>query len=376
MLRDFFLHITTKLNNLRKYLKMNKVNNIVLSSLNNSRNFVETTSVLPPGYIEVRLSTKGKLGAPEVFHVRNFKVNEIIALSMSSEVEIPIRLISILNDAIFEDVNVATWHEKEVEELMVYIFISFYKKTLDDIPFPLNEDDLEIIRQRENGEETLQAIKDGKYVPRVNINIANDVDTYDLSDDFSPNVTITNKKTGFFVTFGFIKYGDQLIIKNWLDTYFSNEEKQFSLLKKKIEFNQGIANQIKDNPEVIEKLYDIDPEEERAYKDFLMRRMEALSEMVHIISIVNYNGQDVSDLTADEKYNLMSQDARIDYNLLSKLTKRLDKVHYGIKPDVSMRNPITNEVVKRPLSFRIPTLIQAMQLSGSDDYDDGFDDET
>ena len=42
---------------------------------------------------------------------------------------------------------------------------------------------------------------------------------------------------------------------------------------------------------------------------------------------------------------------------------------------VKMRNPITKEVVERPLSFRIPSIIQAMQVCGSDEYDDGYDDE-
>ena len=41
----------------------------------------ETT--IPEGYIEVRLSTKGRVGAPKVIHVRNFKVKDIVAVTAS-----------------------------------------------------------------------------------------------------------------------------------------------------------------------------------------------------------------------------------------------------------------------------------------------------
>ena len=57
------------------------------------------------------------------------------------------------------------------------------------------------------------------------------------------------------------------------------------------------------------------------------------------------------------------------------MSARQRKMQFGIKPEVSMKNPITGEVVKRPLSFRIPSIIQAMQVCGSDEYDDGYDDE-
>jgi len=356
-------------------MNTNNKNSIVLSSLTEAKQITENLSNVPVGYIEVSLSTKGKLGAPKVFHVRNFKMKEIIALSMSDVNELPVRLISALNDMIYEDVDVATWHEKEVEELMVYIFMTYYKNILDELPFSLTEEDLEIIKSRENGEETIKAIEEGKYVPKTSINISQDVDTYDLNEDFNPNVTITNKKTGFNVTFSYIKYGDQIVIKKWLDSYFANEERRFAVIKQQLEYNEGLSNQLKDKPEIIDKLIQIDPILENEYKEYVLRRIQAITEVAHIVSIIDYNGQDVSNLSIGEKYELMSEDARIDCNLIAKLAKRQEKMKYGIKPEVQMRNPISGEVVKRPLSFRISTLIQAMQLSGGDDYDDGYNDE-
>lgn len=353
---------------------MNKNGNIILNSLTEIEKQTHQISETPAGYIEVKLSTKGKVGAPEIVHVRNFKVSEILALSISDQMELPSRLINILNDMIIEDTDVSTWHEKEVEELILYIFMTYYKGTMEDIPFPLNEEDMKYIKSQPNGEEKVKDIEEGKYVPKTSIVISEAVDTYELVEDFTPRITITNKKTGFYVTFDFIKYGDQIVIKNWMDSFFRNEETRFESIKNKLEYNKGIANQLKDSPSALDNLIAIDEKEEAEYKDFVIKKVQVITDVSRIISIVDFNGQDVSKLSVGEKYDLLATDARIDYNLIAKLTKRQDKMPFGIKPDVSMKNPITGEVVKRPMSFRISAIIQAMQLSGNDDYDDGFDD--
>ena len=341
---------------------MNKNGNLILTSLMESEREVKEVSSTPDGYIEVKLSTKGKVGAPAVVHVRNFKVSEIISLSLSSNADLPIRLIDILNDMMLEATDVFNWHEKEIEELMVYIFLSFYKPVLTDIPFPFTEEDFKNMESEPNGKEKVKDIKEGRWVPKTTIDIAYGVDTFDLSENFSPRITITNKKTGFYVVFDYIKYGDQLIIKRWMDSYFAEDEKRFERIKKQIEINRGINNQLIDNPDKIESLIPIDKEEEEQFKDYLVKRAQVITDVSNIVSIVDFNGQDLSDMSIGEKYELLKDDARLDYNLISKMSARQRKMQFGIKPEVSMKNPITEEVVKRPLSCRIPSIIQAMQV--------------
>ena len=354
---------------------MRQSNNIILNSLSDACREVDTISSLPAGSIAVNLSTKGKVGAPETIHVRNFKVSEIFSLSLSDGRELPIRLSTILNDMIYEDVDVREWHEREVEELMIYIFMTYYRGVLKDVPFTVTEDDVKYIMSQPNGTEQLEALRDGKWVPKTDINIAGGVSTYDLDDSFNPRITITNKKTGFHVTFDYIKYGDQIKIRNWVDSYFKGDEERFSVLRKQLEYNQGITNQLLDNPEKIDKLISIDPQEEEEYREYLSRRAQAITDISHIVSIVDFDGVDTSSMSLTEKYEMLSRDARIDYNLITKLSQRQLKNKFGLKPDVAMRNPITGEVVKRPVSFRIPAILQALQLSETDDYDDGYDDE-
>ena len=352
---------------------MNKNGNIILNSLSESEKFVNSKSSVPAGYLEVRLSTQGKVGAPEVFHIRNFKVSEIITLSMSDNRELPIRIVGLLNDMILEDVDVSDWHENEIEETLLYVFITFYKETLEDVPFTYDDKDIEFLSKTADGEKLIDDIKKGKWVPKVSINIPKQVETYDLPEDFNPRITVKNKRTGFHVTFDYIKYGDQIVIKQWMDSFFREEEARFDRIKKALEYNRGIINQLSNNPKSLDNLIQIDKEEEDAYREYLVKRMQVITDVSQIVSIVDFNGEDVSHLSVGQKYERLSNEACIDFGLISSLNEKQESQKFGIKPEVSVIDPITKEVVKRPISFRIPALIQAMQLSGNDIYDNGYD---
>lgn len=354
---------------------MNKNGNIILNSLSESEKFVDKKSQVPAGYLEVQLSTKGKVGAPALIHVRNFKVSEIVTLSMSDSKEIPIRLIEILNDMILEDTDVSNWHESEIEEMMLYIFMTFYRDTLEDIPFIYDDKDVEFLENSPNGETLLEDLKSGKWVPKVSIKISDQVETYDLPEKFNPRITIRNKKTGFYVTFDYIKYGDQVVIRQWMDSFFREEEAKFERIKKALEYNRGIMNQLSNSPQALDKLLPIDKDEEDAYREYLVKRAQVITDVSQIVSIVDFNGEDVSNLSVGQKYERLADEACIDFGLISSLNEKQAKQKFGIKPEISVLDPITNEVVKRPISFRITSIIQAMQLSGNDIYDNGDDDE-
>ena len=339
----------------------------MLSTLNQEVQRAKNLASVPPGYIEVALSTKGRVGAPAIIHVRNFTVGELLELSLTTDTDLPRRLIAALNKAIYEDTDVANWHESEIEELLIYIYAEFYKSTLDSVEFPLLEEDYEFVKNGPDGEQRCKDLREHKWVPRTSITLLRDIDPYEVSDDYSPEITIKNKKTGFYVTFSYIKYGDRLLVKDWLDKVYRDEEKQFDALVETLKHNSSVADPSKRLP--------VDPAEKEAYSDFVAKKLGTLTEVSRLISVVNYNGQDVSKMDVDEKYKLLSQDARIDYGMIAKLAARQDKQPFGLKPFIHMINPLTNEPCVRRFSFRILSILQAMQLSGSDEYDDGFDDE-
>ena len=339
----------------------------MLNTLNQEVQRAKNLASVPPGYIEVALSTKGRVGAPAIVHVRNFTVGELLELSLATDTDLPRRLIAALNKAIYEDTDVANWHESEIEELLIYIYAEFYKSTLDSVEFPLLEEDYEFVKNGPDGEQRCKDLREHKWVPRTSITLLRDIDPYEVSDDYSPEITIKNKKTGFYVTFSYIKYGDRLLVKDWLDKVYRDEEKQFDALVETLKHNSSVTDPTKRLP--------VDPAEKKAYSDFVAKKLGTLTEVSRLISVVNYNGQDVSKMDVDEKYKLLSQDARIDYGMIAKLAARQDKQPFGLKPFIHMVNPLMDEPCVRRFSFRILSILQAMQLSGSDEYDDGFDDE-
>ena len=348
---------------------MTEINNIILSNLRQAEKEVQKT--IPDGYVEIELSTKGKMGAPKCFHIRNFKVRDILALALCTEEELPAKLVSVLNEMIFEDLDVAEFYESEVEELMLYVYLNFYGRKFEHLTFPVDKSDIDYIKNKSNGDEILEDLKEGRWKPEFDLDIVKDINLYDVDDDFNPNITITNKKNGFHCTFGFIKYGDKLTVKKWLDNQFAEEERKFQVVKKKIMHNNSIYL----NKGNTQSLYEIDPIEEEDYNEYVNRRLAVLTEVSRLISIVDYNGTDTSKMSLSEKYELMAEDPQIDYGMISKLTKAQEKHPVGIKPNVTMLNPITQKTCERRFSFRIPMLLQAMQLYGDDNYDDGFDDE-
>ena len=348
---------------------------IIFKSLKETEQAQGVLQQIPAGYVEMQLSTQGKVGAPAVFHIRNFKMGELASLSLTNDDQLPSRVIKVLNDMIFEPVDVGFWHEKEVEELLVRLFMSFFRTKLTDIPFPLLPEDLAKIKEMPNGKEMLEAIKSRKYIPRTDIDLETGVELYDLDENFTSQVKITNKSTGFYVIFDFIHYHDQIIIKNWLDNYYKDQERAFAKVKAIRDHNMDLNNQLAEHPEKAEELIPLDPAAEEAYTEFLNQKLQTLAEMIRVISIVNVNGEDVSKLSASEKYERFINDPRIDFGMLAKLSKRQEKMKFGIRPEVTMVNPITQEVVKRPFSFQLFVILQAIQLSGPDNYDDGYDDE-
>lgn len=353
-------------------INLNEKTNSIVKSLKEE---VTNKTPIPAGYTEIRLSTEGLVGAPKVFHIRNFKTGDILALSLTVDNDLASRVIQILNEMIYEeDVDVSNFHEKEVEELLVRVYTSFTSKTISSIPYTLTDSDWNYVKQ--NQPEVYEDIKNKKYTPTLSFNIEDAVETYDLPKNFNSNITIKNKVTGFYVTFSFIKYGDQITIKKWLDKYFEEKENLFRIHKSKIERNNKLMSQFEQtgDQQLLEKLLPINSEEDSNYKQYLSEKLQTLTEVLRVSSIVNYNGEDVSNLSIDEKYERFSKDAQIDYGMISKLDKKQRNIHFGLNPLIKVKNPITKEDSKMQFSFRLSTILQAIQLSGDAQYDDSIDD--
>lgn len=349
---------------------MKKNDSIILSSLKEVEKKVKNTVEIPAGYIPVNLSTKGKIYAPAEFHIRNFKMSEILTLSMLSTQDITLKLPTILNGMIYEDVDTNKWTEQEVEETMLQLFITFYKQSIE-IDYQFSNEELQQVKEL-RGEEIYKSIVNGQFKPKTIVNILKDVSTYDLPDDFEPKIKISKKDGSFYCIFDFMRYGDQLIIKEWVDNYYSKEEQKYKKLVEQIKFNQTIEAQLKYDPEKVDNLIYINPQEKEEFDNYVARRIETIYDITRLVSICNVNGEDVSNLSLTEKYDKLSNDARIDYGMINALNEVENKCKFGLNPNVQMVNPITKGVVVKPLTFQIPTIIQSIVLCDPTEYDNGY----
>ena len=80
---------------------------------------LDTVVNAPPGYINITLSTRGKVGAPESFWIRNFIPEDLAVLATTPENDMPIKVVETLDKMIGNPdpnniIAVKNFHEKEV----------------------------------------------------------------------------------------------------------------------------------------------------------------------------------------------------------------------------------------------------------------------
>jgi hypothetical protein len=328
---------------------------------------------VPAGYIPIRLSTKGKVGAPELFHIKNFSTRTILDMALIDEKDLPFKLVPLLDDLLFEeDISVANFHEKEVIETLILLYMAFYSSTLYEVPFPYDQEDLEWLKTT-YGEaqytQKKQDLENGSWKPIVDIDLGT-IETYDLDDSFKHMATITKKQTGFSASFRLPKFGDALLLKQWIDVAFGPRDREFEQLQQRLSFKQQLeadykAGRLKD----ITKIPVISQTEIDAFKEYSREKAGALVEAIRGLHLCEVDGKDVSELPLSARAQIIHDDPRFDSTLGKKIDEFFSTIEFGIKSDVQVQNPITMAAVSRRFSFRLVDILQAIQLSPTDDYD-------
>jgi hypothetical protein len=333
---------------------------------------------IPNGYISMELSTNGKLGAPKRFHTRNFDTSDLLNLALSENEELPEKVAKMLDNLILEEgVSVMDFHEKDVVESLVRLYQAFYSNVLKDIDFPWDETDLEYLQKKlgANSEEYARQYDDlrsGRWAPKVDVDLGA-VETHDLPDDLKTTINLTSKATGFKVGFSFPRYGDVVVLRNFIIKEWREKDKQFATIKDSLRFRRDAEDRVRKGENI--SLYRIpmvpDAEKER-YKEYESEKSAFGVLAIKALHLVNFDGQDVSKLTLKERMAL-AQDPRIDYKIMKAVNDFYEKMKVGIKEDVAMRNPLKEVAELRKYSFRFVDLLQAIKLYESDEYDIDFE---
>jgi|LSQX01.3.fsa_nt_gb hypothetical protein len=328
----------------------------------------EKKELAPAGYIPVTLSTKGKVGAPALFHLRNFKTRDIMSLALTEEEALPERLLTLLQDLIYEkDVDVKKFHENEIVETVLTLYSSFYSDSIE-IPFPLLEEDYEYVKNK-YGEAKVQDLKSGLWKPQTIISISKDVDTYDIDANFNSVAIIKSKQSGFTLGFRLPYYGDALVIKKWLRDTFGDEERRFQDTARALSLRQQLLKEASEGKQVNwDSIPNISSAEEEAYNNFQIKRAGVIVDVIRALHLYVYEGDDVSGASLSDRYEII-QDPRIDEKVARKLDNYFENLEFGVKPEVRMLNPLTNEVCLREYSFRLVDILQAASVFSDDEYE-------
>lgn len=326
----------------------------------------------PAGYIPIALSLKGRLGVPEVVHVRNFSTENLIDLSMASDELLPERLIHLLKELIYEPVRVEEWPEKAIVELLIKLYANFFTPMITSTPFPWDRSDYNWLIEHDKKDQALD-LSSGKWVPRIDIDLRV-LKIKEFPEDVKSYLTVKNKRNAsdpLYVKAKFLAYtriGDSIALKKAADNKFEEEDKKYEKIRQMTTIrNDLIQRGITDNLPVISEKEYLD------WQSHAVAKAIYLSKLTKALYLVAFNDIDLSKATLEEKLKY-SEDPRFDINVTRKVDQQFAQLDFGIDPNIQVKNPITGEVCTRRFSFRLLDILQAVQSAQSDEYDFSYDD--
>ena len=328
---------------------------------------------IPVGYLRMELSTKGLLGAPSVFHVRNFDTKEIVELSVTSDRELPLKLANILDRLIFEDdISINEFHENEVIELIVKLFALFYDRNIE-LSFPWDDSDITFLEEsgRHSQAENLKA---GVWVPKSSIDLG-ELEFYNVNEKTLKRVVeLTSKKDGFKVKFAYPKFGDAILVKRYLDSSFKESDEGIRDILKKLEIRKRVFDEadLKGTEADSHKIPYISKEELDQYTAHETQKALFAVDLIRALHLQWFEGTDLSSVPLSEKLRYI-EDPRITHGITTKIEKEFKGMKFGINPDISTTNPITNEPCTRRFLFRLVDILQTISQFESDEYDVGYE---
>lgn len=351
-----------------------KDDDLNLDEIKNLREEIEEESNIPSGYIPIELSTKGNLGAPALFHIKNFSVEQISSLSFIEQDQIPIKILKMLPEIVWEkDVDFRKFHEGEVIETLIILYKTFYQSVLAEQTWPLTDEDKKYILEKECNNNKAEynariaAYNNGDWKPVFDINL-DSIQFYDNSSSAKHTVKVT-KKNGFECEFTYPKYGDTLVIHEIITRKFQEKENYFAPIKEKLKFRQKMEESWKNGEPVdIGRCPVVGETDKRKYEEFQIEKGKYLTRLTRAILLKSINGTDVSGLPIEERIKY-ADDPNLDFSTMNKVTALFKELKVGPIEKLTVIDPIVKEVREIPYTFRVFDFILALRSNGHNDDD-------
>jgi hypothetical protein len=320
------------------------------------------------GYIEVRLSTCGKIGAPSLFHIKNFSVESVMELNLTEQNERPIKLIKILQELIYEkDVDIKKFHQKEVIELLLLMYECFYTEVFANQTWTPTDEDWEFLKEQSGGEDTdefrrkKRALDTNMWKPVFDINISKDISYYEIDDNFKINAKIEKQygnKT-FTATFSLPRFGDIITLKSFVESMYREKDKQFARITETLKFRRESEEKLRKGENInLASIPTIPKVEEDKLREYETEKSLFIFRATIALYLIEFEGEDISNIPLEKKLPL-AQDPRIDFSTFQAVQEHFDQLQFGIKEEITALDPIMNKVVTRKYPFRLDDILSS-----------------
>jgi hypothetical protein len=346
-------------------------------ALKEARADLDAIIQIPPGYIEVQLSTRGLVGAPARFHVRNFSTEDLMNLGLSDDTDRYDQMIKMLQSVIFEqNVRIEYFHEKEVIELLLFMYETFYTEVFPEQKWLLTDEDYEYMAEESGGEDTdeyrarIRAIERGDHKPVFDINIATDLEYFEITKEtFKATARITRKFNNepFTCSFGLPTVGDILVLKHFINHVFSEKDRRFASLSETLKFRQDAEERWRKGENINLRSLPIIPQTElNKLKEYEIEKSLFAITASKALHLKEFNGQDVSKAPLEERIKF-AEDPRLDHATFKQIEDHFKSLNFGLKEEITARDPITGKIVKQKYSFQLDTILTAFHSSRPSD---------
>jgi len=332
----------------------------------------------PEGYIDVKLSTRGLISeCPESFRIRNFSPEDLMNLGLADREEVPIRLIKVLDSLIFNPnrnsaLSVENWHEKEVIELLLLLYETFYTTVFPNQEWIPTEEDWEYLKEIYGGPDSDEfrgrerALKNKSWKPTFDIDISQ-LDYHEIPDDFKTKVKIDRKygDKDFSAVFSLPKFGDFMKLKFFIDDIYKEEDRQFARIAEIYKFRKEAEDKILAGENInIASVPNVPKAELDKYKEYETKKSLFAITASKALYLQEFDGEDLSRWPLVKKLD-MAKDARLDYTTFKMVQDHFSKLKFGLKEEITVHDPILNKVVQRNYSFQLTDLLAAIRDSGA-----------
>jgi len=310
---------------------------------------------IPSSHIPIKLSSAGKLSMPKVIHIRNYSGQDALDLAQSSNDVIIEAILKVIDGMIWEDVDVSLLHQKELEEIMLNVYLNWWGTYIKDYPYPWEEEEIDAgIDKGVINEQKAENIRKGKDDVTINIPIVN-IDTENLPAEFKEPIKIINDKNEY--VFRLPRVGDIVTTEKFIEEKYFEEDNKFSSLKNDIDYN--IAN--KNNPNVQQRK--IDP---KVYKEYLTYRGQRNKDFLALQNMLLFLR--INDTKFEDNEQRLKYYSELPLHIVGKLEKIVEDVHFGPEEEMKVISPITKEEVTRRFQFRALDYVPSMEAENDDGY--------